>query len=53
MCERGIRLLRNKVFTDHLHKITLTINRGSFITLGNTKCSQTLANQTNAKVNML
>ena len=34
---------RIKVFTDHLSKITLTINRRSFMTLGNTKCSQTLA----------
>ena len=44
----SLRLLRIKVFADHLHKITVTINRGSF-----TECSQTLAKQTNAKLNML
>ena len=29
------------------------VNRGCFLTLGNTKCSQTLTKQTNAKFNML
>ena len=48
-----LRLLRNKVFMGHLHKITLTINRGSFITLGNIECLQTLAEHTNAKLNIL
>ena len=41
------------VFIDHLRKITLTINRGSFMTLGNAEYSQTLTKQTNAKINML
>ena len=41
------------VFTYHLRKITLTINRGSSFMTGNTECSQTLAEQTNAKLNML
>ena len=38
---------------DHLCKITLTIKKGSFVTLGNKECSQTLAEQTNARLNML
>ena len=46
-------MLRIKVFADHLHKITLNINRGSFMALGNAECLQTLAKQTNVKVNML
>ena len=46
-------MLRIMVFTDHLRKITLTINRGSFMALGNRWCLQTLAKQTNAKLNML
>ena len=48
-----LRILRIKVCTDNLSKITQTINRGSFMILGNTECSQTLAKQTNAKLNML
>ena len=43
---------KNNVFTDHLCKVTLTINRESFMTLGNAKCSQTLAKQTNGKLNI-
>ena len=49
----SLRVLKIEVFTDHLCKITLTINRGSFMTLGNKECSQTLAKQANAKFNML
>ena len=48
-----LRLLRIKVFTDHLCKITLIINTESFMTLGNTQCSQTFPKHTNAKLNML
>ena len=29
------------------------VNRGCFLTLGNTECSQTLTKQTNAKFNVL
>ena len=43
-------LPRIKVLTGHLYKITLTINRGSYLTLGNTECLQTLAKQTNADI---
>ena len=46
-------LRRIKVFIDHLCKIALTINRGSFMTLVNAEFSQTFAKQTNAKFNML
>ena len=41
------------LFADHLYKITLTINRRSFMTLGNADCSQILAKQTISKLNML
>ena len=40
-----------KVFVDQLRKIT--IDRGSFMILGNTEYSQTLVKATNAKRNML
>ena len=33
--------------------MTLTNNRGFFMTLGNAECSQTLAMQTNAKLDIL
>ena len=46
-------MLRIKVFVNHLHKITLTINKGSFMTLGNRECSQTLAEQANAMLSNL
>ena len=48
-----LRWLKIKVFIDHLHKVGLTINRGFFMTLDNAEHSQTLAKQTNAKLNML
>ena len=48
-----LRLLRIKIFTDYLCKLILTITRGSLTALGNTKCSQNLAKQANAKINML
>ena len=41
------------VFTDHLYKVALIINKVPFTTLGNTVCLQTVAKQTNAKLNML
>ena len=47
------RLLRIKVFIvfiDHLCKINITIIRNSFQTLNNTDYSQTLAKQTNEKL---
>ena len=40
-------------FRDHRYRITLTINTGSFMTLGNAESSQNLTKQTNAKLNML
>ena len=46
-------MLRIKVFVDKLRKITLTVNRASFMTLSNTECSETLVKQINAKLNML
>ena len=46
-------ILRIKGFIGHLHKITLVINRESFMTLGNTEYSQNLAKQTTAKLNIL
>ena len=46
-------MLRIKVFVEQLWKITLTINRGFFMTLVNVECSQTLAMQNNANLNML
>ena len=46
-------MLRIKVFVDQLCKISLTINRESFITLSNTEGSQILVKQINAKLNLL
>ena len=46
-------MLRIKVLTDHVHKRTLTIDIGYYLTLGSTKCLQTLTNQINAKLNSL
>ena len=46
-------MLRIKVFVEQHWKITLTINRGFFMTFVNVDCSQTLAMQTNRKLNLL
>ena len=46
-------MLRIKVLTDHVHKRALTIDIGYYLTLGSTKCLQTLTNQINAKLNSL
>ena len=51
--ESAMYILRIKDFIGHLHKITLVINRESFMTLGNTEYSQNLAKQTTAKLNIL
>ena len=50
-CFNSLRSLRTKVFIDHLHKVTLTINREFLMALGNADCSQNLAKQTDAKLN--
>ena len=48
-----LRSLRIKAFIDQLYKLTHTIIRESFMTVGNAQYSQTLAQQTNAKLNVL